>query len=77
MKMRYRYIHFIETHPLPKTSVYLCLNNASEKMIAVVKWHSSFHGYSFFPEFDTVYSFGCLQDIVHFLNQLRGVKSHA
>lgn len=71
MKTRYKYIHFVETRKLPKTKVYACVNNNSNERIGLLKWHGAWRQYCFFPEFNTVYSLGCLNDIAEFMRQLR------
>ncbi len=38
--------------------------------LGVVKWHSAWRQYTFFPEKDTLFNRGCIDDISWFLEQI-------
>lgn len=54
----------------PKTSVFSCINIRSGVSIGVVKWHAPWRQYCYFPRGWTVYSRGCMEDIIDFINKL-------
>ena len=71
MKTEYQYIHFVVVKVLPKTSVWNCYNTKSGDMLGVVKWHPSWRQYCFFPVVDTLFNVGCMNDVIHFITQLK------
>jgi len=68
--MKYRYIEFKLLEKKSKTSVWECLNINSSVRLGIVKWYPYWRQYCYFPEKDTVYSVGCLEDINDFITQL-------
>ena len=72
MKTRYKFIYFIHVANKPKTSVWHCLNNGSDSLLGGIEWYGPWRQYCFFPEFDTVFNVSCLEDINHFIGQLKG-----
>jgi hypothetical protein len=73
METEYKYIYFEKIEKikdLPKTSVWECKNNRSNEIIGIVKWNSQWRQYCFFPDSYTIFNSTCLQDIIHFINQL-------
>ena len=70
MKTEYQYIHFSELIPQGKTSKWSCRNLKSNEELGIVKWHSGWRQYCYFPTVEAVYSNGCLNDIVDFIRQL-------
>jgi len=65
-----KYIEFNLVQQKPKTGVYAVRNIKSQSIIGWVKWYPYWRQYCFFPEPETVYSVGCLQDIVEFKKSL-------
>ena len=56
--------------PLPKgrkTFVFEIRNNDSSHIIGTISWYSTWRQYCFFPEADTVWSAGCLEEVDAFL----------
>jgi hypothetical protein len=51
----------------PKTKVYGVFNKRADAVIGVVKWYPHWRQYCFFPEPDTVFSVGCMNDINDFI----------
>lgn len=71
MKTEYEYISFNEVdNPGKKTSVWCCLNKRSETVLGYIRWYSAWRQYCYFPALATLYSQGCLKDIIDFINQL-------
>lgn len=62
-----QFIEFNLVEQKPKTSVYAVRNIKSQSVIGWIKWHPSWRQYCFFPEPDCVFSVGCLNDIVSFI----------
>jgi len=54
-----------------KTDVYSVKNIKSQFVIGLIKWYPSWRQYCFFPSNDTLYSLGCLDNIVDFLRKLK------
>lgn len=69
--MTYKFINFILIEQKPKTGVWACVNNSSGDTIGIVKWYPSWRQYCYFPGGSTVYSKGCLEDIIDFMESLR------
>ena len=70
MKTEYQFIRFESLHSVTKTSRWACVNKSSGHSIGVVEWYGPWRQYCYFPEVDTVYSDGCMEDIQHFIRQL-------
>lgn len=72
MKTEYEYINFTEKESQAnrKTKIWSCKNNKTEDELGIVKWLSGWRQYCYFPTCQAVYSKGCLQDIVSFINQI-------
>jgi hypothetical protein len=71
--MEFKYIRFVKIRDLPKTSVYECQNKSGGFSIGIVKWNTGWRQYCFYPNGDTVYSVGCMNDINTFIKSLKGV----
>ncbi len=69
MNTEYKHIHFVKMADTPKTSVWECRNNISYDKIGEVKWYSTWRRYCYLAE-SSVYSVGCLKDIIDFINQV-------
>jgi hypothetical protein len=70
MKTIYKYIQFDFVPPKPKTLVIRVRNKVSQIIIGYIYWYPQWRQYCFFPEAHTVYSKGCLSDIIDFIKQL-------
>jgi hypothetical protein len=57
-----------------KTGVYAIINKKHESIIGYIKWLGSWRQYCFYPKTDTVYSVGCLNDIIDFINRVKENK---
>ena len=71
MVLKYKYIYFELIENKLKTKVYACKNNKSNIALGIIKWHSAWRQYCYFPIIQGVYSNGCLLDIINFINQLK------
>ena len=70
-EIKYEYFRVVKLHrsPARKTDRYQLLTRHNDR-IGVVSWYSSWRQYCFFPEYDTVWSAGCLRDVQAFLDGL-------
>lgn len=66
-KLKKKYIDFEFVSHKTKTSVYKVKNLTSNLIIGYVYWYPQWRQYCFFPEPHTVYSSGCLNDIIEFI----------
>lgn len=76
MKTKYQYISFKLLEHKPKTSVWECVNNRGDYPIGIIKWYPQWRQYCFYPNVATVYSSGCLSDIIDFIKQATEDKQH-
>jgi hypothetical protein len=71
MKTDYGYIKMVKVKDLPKTSVWHVANKKSGDLIGGIHWNPGWRQYCFFPYDLTVFSAGCLNDIVSFIADLK------
>ena len=77
IETKYKFIHFIVVEKKPKTDVWECRNNRSNGFLGEVRWYSAWRQYCFYAEYGCIFNDTCLNDISHFLGQLRaGRKSN-
>lgn len=72
MKTKYKYFYFELARPIDlkkKTQTWFCVSNHND-CLGIVKWFPRWRQYCFFPEEETVFSTGCLNDAVDFIKQL-------
>ena len=73
MKTEYKYFYFELVRPIDlkkKTQTWFCISKNDKYMLGVVKWFPNWRQYCFFPEDETVFSIGCLNDMIDFTKQL-------
>ena len=70
MKTDYEFIYFVKVEDKPKTSVWDC-RSIEHIILGQVKWYSHWRQYCFYPDADTIFHGGCMQDICHFIGQLK------
>lgn len=77
MEEGYEYIHmsWLGSSKSGKTQVYGIYNSRSGDQIGEVKWFGRWRQYAFFPEDGSIYSAGCMFDIVHFIKGLMKERS--
>ena len=70
MKSTYKHIHFIPaTQKLDKDG-YICRNTRGE-VLGYVYWFEEWDQYCYYDAVYGIYSQSCLEDIAHFLSQLK------
>ena len=65
----YKYITMIKTEDKPKTSVFEVYSK-HEDLLGEIKFFAQWRQYCFFPEDDSVFSKGCMEDINDFISKL-------
>ena len=65
-----KYINFVKLGDKPKTSVWSVVNISGGYQIGIIKWNPGWRQYCFFPESNTVFSKGCMQEINEFITSL-------
>ena len=71
MKTKYKYFSFEKAYVKSNESPYwFCTSKSSNYPLGVVKWFPDWKQFCFFPEEETVFSTGCLNDVVDFVTQL-------
>jgi len=75
VQTKYEYLIFEKAAQQPaKTSAWECKNAKSGTVLGIVKWYGPWRRYCYFPTVQAVYSAGCLNDITHFIEQLKNEK---
>jgi ribosomal protein S27AE len=64
------YIEFKLTKKGEKTNFYDVLSRNSGSSLGFISWHSPWRQYVFFPDEDTIWNVGCLEEIQIFINNL-------
>lgn len=72
MNTEYKYFYFELMTALgsDKKQSWFCISKGGRFPLGVVKWFSDWKQFCFFPEEETVFSVGCLNDVIDFINQL-------
>lgn len=66
MKTKYRFIEFID-----KGGYWQCRNRRHADLLGVVEMYSPWRQYVFEPIGGSVFSVDCMQDIIHFIEQIK------
>ncbi len=54
-----------------KTGRYEVRNKRSGDLLALIHWYGAWRQYVFMPQLETIYSVGCLLDIIDFIKGLK------
>ena len=68
---RYRHIHFEVIEEKAKAKVWECRNNKTGARLGEISWYGPWRKYCICLWVGCVFDDGCLDDISHFLKQLR------
>jgi hypothetical protein len=71
IKTKYQYISFLFIETTGKTTRWSVVNNMSSANLGKISWYSNWRQYCFSPAPDTVFSSGCMTDILDFIKQLK------
>jgi hypothetical protein len=63
--LMFRFLSYSQTKV---TSIWEVLSKSGKIRLGLIKWHSPWRCYAFFPEKDTIFSVTCIKDIVLFIN---------
>jgi hypothetical protein len=74
MKTQYKYIHFVEIVQDPNHSTWSCRTNSGQLELGRTEWYYPWKQYCYSPTYQAVYSADCLDDISHFMGQLKKTK---
>jgi hypothetical protein len=74
MKTEYQFIHFDLVEKKPKTNVYNVVNNKSGSILGKLGYYPQWRQYVIAPQGGTIFSMGCLNDIIDFVKQLKENK---
>ena len=64
------YVTFSVLEEKQKTKVYAVQSRSDGDILGEIKWYFGWRQYVFFPADDTIWSRGCLQEIVSFIQKL-------
>jgi hypothetical protein len=67
MDFEYITIENVGSSPSGKTEVFWVRAKSNGAQLGTVKWHGPWRQYAFFPQPDTLYSAGCLNDVSSFI----------
>lgn len=70
-----RYLSFIVKEHKPKTKVVAVVNKTHQQEIGVIRWHSPWRQYCFFPHSQTIWNKACLDDINTLITEITPVKT--
>ena len=73
MKTMYKGTYFSVTETQigkQKTKLYTIINNQNFQIIGKIKWYVGWRKYCFFPEFNTVWDYNCLNELSYILNSI-------
>jgi len=66
-----KYISFVEqTNPGKLTKIFYVMTKDGSTLLGMVKWETGWRKYVWYPQGDTLFDAGCLDDIRKFLNRL-------
>lgn len=65
------YLEFKILENKPKTVVVGVYSKRDRNLLGTVKWYPSWRQYTFFPESYTLWSAGCLEDIINYIRELK------
>jgi hypothetical protein len=71
MKTVYKYIRFVKDETEP---YYVCNNKNTGVLLGWVEWEHHWQQWVFATTTGTIFSVACLQDIIHFISQLKPLK---
>jgi len=69
--MKNKYVFFKKIASKPKTDVYEIIEKKEESVLGIIKWYAPWRQYCFYPEGNTIWSKGCMQEVINFLILLK------
>jgi len=71
LKTKFKYICFVPAVHNTPTGKWSCCNTKTGHELGEIKWCSAWRQFCFYPESDCLFSAGCLNDIVFFIDSLK------
>ena len=74
---QYEYIH-VKVYPkrkFRKTCQFAIVNNKSNGTLAMISWYGAWRQYTMKPVANTIWSIGCLEDVIKFMAELKADRS--
>ena len=68
------HIYTLKLGSTNRTDIYGVYSKKHDLMLGEIKWHGPWRQYVFFPESDSLWSTGCLMDVVEFI--LKMMEAH-
>lgn len=65
------YLEFSLIEKKPKTKVIGVCSRKGSNSLGIIKWYGPWRQYAFFPEGETIFNVGCLNDIITHIRELR------
>lgn len=66
-----KYLFFVVGEPKPKTEVWQLVSKSQDALLGELKWYAPWRQYCFFPAPGTVWSPGCLKDVLAFIDGMK------
>ena len=71
------YVDIILGEQKPKTAVYHVLSKSSGELLATIRWYGPWRKYIFVPADATLWSWGCLEEVQTFIEDLMNARKAA
>jgi|GEM_PF-2436455 len=71
--LRFRFFNYSQTRV---TSIWEILSKDGKTYLGRIRWHAPWRCYVLFPEKDTLFNAGCMQDIIQFIIKLMKKKGY-
>jgi hypothetical protein len=69
---KYKYIEMVDvTADSMKTKRFMVMNKAHGDLLGEIKWEFGWRQYVFAPSMDTIFSVGCMEDIISFIAEIK------
>lgn len=65
-----KYVDFELAERKPKTAVYRVVSKSNRETLGSVYWYGPWRQYVFQPEPETIWSHGCMQQVLDFIQKL-------
>ncbi len=69
------YIEFNLLEQKEKTAIYEVQSLSCGTKLGIIKWYAPWRQYCFFPKSDTLWSIGCLNEVISFIQELKNKRA--
>ena len=70
MNKVFEYVIIVEVEKKPKTSVFNVLNRKYGYLLGTIRWYGAWRGYVLDIQEKTIWSIGCMNDVLDFMRDL-------